>query len=345
METPPQEQPLQEEVIPLCINCKVNPIDESSPSPLCLSCRQHFINFPIPHWVKGFGVGVMVLVLIGLIGFPRQISIGIQMKRADDAIAEKKYLTAERALNKILTSAPELKNAKLKMVVASYYTMDLHTLVNAIDGLKGISFENNAEFKMSRDLASEAQNFFPSDSLFQLMKQTPAPPDIQSQFRSYIIRHPDEVFGTSAYINQYYEKESPGWCDSMVYQMLNANPTYLNGIMAGIYVARMQHKYDTAINYCRQLLTMNAECVYAIAAEARIAMAMGNFPEGIGLAKKALVLDSTDGYSTATLVLGYHLNHQFDKRDQLMANKASDSAFSEYMIYVKEIMDGKTKFN
>jgi predicted Zn-dependent protease len=115
--------------------------------------------------------------------------------------------------------------------------------------------------------------------------------------------------------------------------------------MSAISLARIQHRYDSALNYCRQLLALNAECTYAMSAEARILMARGHFPEGVELAKKACALDSTDGFSEATLALGFHLNHQAAECDRLMNSKASDSTMSYYMDYVKQIMDGKEKFN
>jgi hypothetical protein len=329
----------------LCKNCKVNPIAEGYPNPLCEACRQQFIKFPIPAWVKGFGIGVIVLVLIGLISFPKQISIGIHLKRAEAAISKKKYWTAEKELRKVLAAAPGMNDAKAQMLIASYYNLDMETLVTMIDELKTARFEKGEQFNTIQEIVNETRNFLPSDSLLPLLKEDSNKTNIQEQFRSYIFRHPDEPFAISTYVATYFEKDRSDWCDSIIHHMLNENPAYLKGIMAAIYIERAQHHYDTALNYCRQLLTMNEECSYAIAAEARISLAQGNLSEGIALAKKAWVMDSADGFNIATLALGYHLNHQSAERDHLIASKASDSSVSYYMEYVKQVMDGKAKFN
>jgi len=343
MDEQPELQPQEE--TGLCKNCNVNPIAQGYPNPLCESCRQQFIRFPIPIWVKGFGIGVSVLVLLGLFNFPKQITIGIHMRRADNAIAEKKYLTAEKELRKVLVDAPEMKNAKLEMVIAAYYNLDIPTLAATIKGMKDVSFEKNSNFNTAQDLIAEADNFFPSDSLYMLLKKYPNPENYQDQFRSYVVLHPDEPYAVTMYVNIFSEKESPAWSDSMIHKILDKNPAYMKGIMDAILIARMQHHYDSALNYCRDLLALNAECSFAVAAQSRVYLAKGDFPEGIELAKKACAIDSTDGFSQASLALGYHLNHQTEERDRLIASKSSDSTMSYYMDYVKEVMSGKEKFN
>lgn len=267
------------------------------------------------------------------------------MRRADRAIAEKKYLTAEKELRKVLIDAPEMKNAKLEMVIASYYNLDLPMLAKTIKDVDGVSFEKNSNFNIAQELVADAENFFPSDSLFLLLKQYPHPENAQGPFRSYVVLHPDEPYAVTMYVNIFSEKESPAWNDSMVHKILDKNPAYMKGIMAAILMARIQHRYDSALNYCRELLALNSECSFAVAAQSRIYLAKGNFPEGIELAKKACSIDSTDGFSQASLALGYHLNHQTEERDRLIASKASDSTMSDYMDYVKQVMNGKEKFN
>jgi tetratricopeptide (TPR) repeat protein len=266
------------------------------------------------------------------------------MRRAETALSGRKYLTAERELRKVLIAVPEMKTAKSDMLIASYYNMDMPSFVSTLNDLKGVSFENSPSFNTAQALVEDAKNFFPSDSLGELLKQSPPPLNLQNQFRSYIIRHPDEPYAVSGYIDEYYESEGLGWCDSVVHDALNANPTSMTCIMVAIFIARMQHRYDSATRYCRQLLAMNAESPYAIAAEARVSMAEGNVAEGIRLARKACELDSSNGYSIATLALGYHLNNQIADRDRLIASKGSDSTISSSMDYVKQIISGKTKF-
>jgi len=331
--------------IALCKSCGILPVEGQHPNPLCESCRQKFIRFPIPVWVRGFGIGVLVLVLVGLISFPKQLLIGIHMKRAENAMDKKKYLTAERELQKVLASAPEMKSAKLDLLTASYYTMDLTTLVKMVNELKGVSFEKDAHFSEAENLSTEALKFFPSDSLFALMQQKTDSAKTREFLKSYVVQHPEESYAVCTYVNSYSEKESPEWCDSMIDKLLQTDPNNINALIAAIYLAREQHRYDSALTYCQQLLNQNAECTYAMAAQARIFMAQNQITKGIDLSKKACSLDSTDGYSQATLALGYHLNNQPAERDKLIASKAADSTISSYMDFVKDVVNHKVKFN
>jgi hypothetical protein len=338
-------QETDQPAIELCRSCGTQPVVGEQPNPLCDSCRMKFIRFPIPVWVKGFGIAVLILVLLGLFSFPKQLMTGIHMKRAENAIAKKKYLTAERELEKVLASAPEMKNAKLDLLTASYYTMDLATLVNMVNSLKGVSFEKDAHFSAAEDLATEALKFFPSDSLFDLMQQKTDSAKTRELMKSYVVQHAEESYAVCTYIDSYSEKESKEWCDSMIDKLLQTDPNNTKALMTAIYLARQQHRYDSALNYCQQLLNQNAECSYAMAARARIFMAQNQITKGIELSKKACALDSTDGYSQATLALGYHLNNQPAERDKLIASKATDSTISAYMEYVKDVANHKAKFN
>jgi lipopolysaccharide biosynthesis regulator YciM len=331
--------------IALCKSCGILPVSGQYPNPLCESCRLKFIRYPIPVWVKGFGIGVLVLVIVGLFGFPKQLMIGIHMKRAEIAMTKKKYLTAKRELQQVLVSAPEMKNAKLDLLTASYYTMDLTTLVRMANSLKDVSFEKDAHFSAAEDLTTEALKFFPSDSLYALEQQNTDSSRAQEFLKSYVVQHPEESYAVCTYINSYSEKESPEWCDSMIDKLLQTEPNNINALIAAVSLAREQHRYDTALTYCQRLLNQNAECSYAMAAQARIFMAKGQIAKGIDLAKKTCALDSSDGYSQATLALGYHLNNQPAERDKLIASKATDSTISSYMEFVKDVVNHKAKFN
>jgi tetratricopeptide (TPR) repeat protein len=270
---------------------------------------------------------------------------GIHMKRADAAIAEKRYLTAENELRKVMAVAPEMKNAKSQMLIASFYMMDLNTFVSMTNELKGVSFDDGSTINTLNGLVADAGNFFPTDSLNELLDQKPLPADIQNRFRLYVLQHPHEPFAVVGYVNMFGEKDRLSWCDSVIHNILNTDPGYIPGIIAAVSIARSQRHYDSALNYCHQLLSINTECQYAIASEARISLAQGELSQGIALAKKACALDSTDGFSEATLALGYHMNHQPGERDQLIKRGSSDSSISFYMDYVKQVIEGKEKFN
>jgi len=73
----------------LCINCGKCEADEKYPNKLCTDCRDSFIKFPIPLWIKIFAAAVGAVVLISMVTLPKSLSTSIHHKRGMNAEAEK----------------------------------------------------------------------------------------------------------------------------------------------------------------------------------------------------------------------------------------------------------------
>jgi hypothetical protein len=89
---------------------------------------------------------------------------------------------------------------------------------------------------------------------------------------------------------------------------------------------------------------LNAECSYAVAAEARIRQPKEIWRRNAAC-RKACAMDSSYLFCVDTMAVGYHMNNQLEDLDRLIASKFSDSSVNSYLDYVKQIMSGKAKFN
>src|ERR1700748_1128090 len=112
MEDTPQFQS-SEPVQPVCANCKIEPSLPGYPTPLCATCRNSFIKYPIPKWIYAFGAGILVVMIIALVRVPPYLSVAINLGKAQNAINARKYKTAEKALDKVLAKVPDNTEAQL----------------------------------------------------------------------------------------------------------------------------------------------------------------------------------------------------------------------------------------
>ena len=329
------EQSQEPDQTPACIECGKRPVLEGYPNALCGSCREKFLKFPVPKWVSGFGIAVLLLVAFGLVSFPAQISTGLHLKRAENAAKNKNFLTAKKELTKVLESSPNLTSAEVQLMIADFYNMDEYGFAVLAKKLSGQKIESSEDLSAANELAGEMQNYFPSDSLTQMKARFSDSVDIpRDSLRQYIVSHDSDPYALVSYLNLYYDKEDLRWSDSAIKKLLSDHPDYLPGILTAIYITRMEGKYDSALKYCDELLSFNHELSYAGAAKARVLMAEGKLEPGIAQAKTTLEADPDDGYANATLALGYHLNHQYPERDKIISVSAKDSIKAGYMEYV-----------
>jgi hypothetical protein len=81
----------------VCTNCNSSLIDPTYASPLCTDCREKFIRFPIPKWIKIFGAGVAMVLCFALVNLPSQLSIGLHLQKGKEAVKNHRYRTAEQS--------------------------------------------------------------------------------------------------------------------------------------------------------------------------------------------------------------------------------------------------------
>src|SRR4051812_18480543 len=92
---------LPESSSPACSSCGQPLSHVEGKVPLCAPCRSQFIRYPIPKWIKGFGMGILALMIVGMVSMPHQISMGIHMERGKQAASEHRFATAQKELQQV----------------------------------------------------------------------------------------------------------------------------------------------------------------------------------------------------------------------------------------------------
>lgn len=326
-----------------CINCGSSHVLEGYPNKLCQPCRESFLKLSIPLWVKAFGGGVLLLLLIALFEIPKNFSIALNLSKAIALEKQRNYFSEQHDLEKIVKEAPTME-VRSHLIIASFYNQDYKTFFEGTRELSGKRWEDTALVNQLNALQNRIITYFPTDSFSVVSKANkgivPKP-----VFETYIKKYPGDVYARYAYAATLMDSSSTyKKCDALLTSVLADEPDYLGGLALKSIIKRELNQLDSSLYYCEKLLRINHQSVIALGSKARTTLKSGNKAGGLKMALQVYNMDKTNPYSMATLALAYHLNGNSGQRDELFAAASKDSSAMGSMEYVKNIVSGKQKF-
>ena len=329
-----------------CAQCGFPVIEEGYPTPLCATCRKAFVRFPIPNGIKIFG-GVIVLVLVfAMIKVPKSLSAGIHLERGKDAIDHARYATAEKEFQQVVRQAPKYTEGEEYLALASFYNGDLSTFFQTVEHLEGKNVENEDMYRELSRLIAKGPNYFPADSLFaiytayhQSFDSIPAP-----VYLAYMQKYPDELFPVMMYASVVFNQKQYVACDSLLDVVLQRDDIYLPALLMKASVKRERSQLDSAEHYGRRILSLNSESAMGMSSLARTRLKGKRDKEGLDWAQKAVAVNPDNVYAKATLAMAWHFNNERVKRDRLLDELKKDTAATEHMTYVVDVIEGREKF-
>lgn len=342
--TPAQTNP--EPVNKGCINCNHPIVEEGYPNRLCSDCRQNFIKFPIPLWIKIFGGVVFAVLLYSMSKLPQTISAGVEFAKGKKAIDEKNYITAQKAFEKVTVKEPKYIEGLSYLMIASFNNQDFETFINTFNSLKSKEINDTELFNKLDHMIAIVGNYFPSDSLSALSvtykNSIDSIPD--NILLAYLKKNPDDIYAKTSFASRLFDKKSYLSVDSFLSSILSKEPGMFNVILMKASVKRELKQWDSSFYFCDFLINGNKQSVYGLSSKARTFLKNKQDKQGLDFALKAYNLNSNEPYALATLAMAYHLNNMKNERDVLIKIADSDSLKSEYMSYVTDIISGKEKF-
>ncbi len=320
-------------------------IEPGHPTPLCNECRTKFIKYPIPWPIRVFAAPVLLAVIFATTSLPRNFSAAVHYQRGKEAVEHSQYLTASKELNSVIKRFPHFNEAKEYMVVTSFRNQDIPTFYSMIKDLQGMNVEEMNLYSEIKQMAAQAPEYFPSDSLLALKDKYRSLDSVPlSVYQEYLPAHNSELFPAFQYAAVLFDKNDYPACDSMLTSTLKRDQQYAPALMLKSTLKRELGQTDSAHYYCDRLLALNNESAYATASKARTYLKEKKDKEGMEWALKNFELRKEDPYSIATLALAYHFNNRIPDRDKLISAAKKDSMQMSYMSYVNDVIEGKEKF-
>lgn len=330
--------------IAACEQCGSSLILHGHTTPLCNDCRQEFLKYPIPIWIKCFGIAVLTLMLYCCINFPSNLNLGLSIERGKRAEQEKRYVTAQREFSKAADLLPDDIDLQCHLALAAYHNMDLNAFSLIAEKLEGKSVTNNRLYKQVDQAMTKFAGYMPKDSMLDLMKvYNNVIPD--QTFRKYLRKHPEDMYGHFSYASILFDHNRFKLSDSLLQLILKKDPDYFPALRLMASLKRETNEFAESDRYNDKLLSINREAGYALASKARTRLKQKQDGEGLRMALQSVELDKDDPYNTATLILAYHFNGQLQKRDELIAAcKQNNDTSAEFVQYAADVINGKVPF-
>ena len=326
---------------PICPNCNSTDILHGYPMPLCHDCRAKLINYPIPLWVKLFGAGIGVVLIISLIWLPKNLTAAISLSRAEKAGKSHNYITAQRELEKAQKIVPNSVDVLEHLMIASYYNNDFATLSDASAKLQNKTIQDTAIYNQLTYILDEAKLYTASDTFAKAFSQYKDGIIPDEALSAYVSKNPSDIFAMYTLASSYDDKKQYKAADSLLSKILTIDHEYIPAINFKTRVKREIDQPDSSLFYCDRILSLNRQSVYGISAKARTLLKIGKKKEGLNLAQQGYQLDKSMAYNLATLAIAYHLNNDLKARDAIIKTTNKDTTTAYYMNFAKDFISNK----
>jgi tetratricopeptide (TPR) repeat protein len=327
--------------VPACNNCGITITSFEGRTPLCMNCRAEFKALSIPTWVKAFGGGVLLLLIISMVSLPKQISTGVHLKRGIKAAEEHKYATSEKELQAVVKQQPDYKEAQCRLLMSAYYNNDLATVAKCFEKLKDKSIEDKELYSQVSTVLERLDLYVPKDSFTLLENKAGGPTD--KDFRTYLGKNNDP-YAIISYASFLLDKKEYIGSDSLLNIVLSVDENYYLALALKASLKRQIKQLDSSYYFLDRMLGQNKEDAFALASKARTLLLDHKDKEAVEFCNKSLSFDPSSGYGLATLALIYHCQNNFKKRDELLSRAQKDSSLAGSFIYVIDVVSGKEKF-
>lgn len=339
-----QEEPVS---FSTCANCGCTLHFRPAKTPLCEDCRNLFIKYPIPNWIKGFSVLIVAILIFSLFSLSKNLLTGIHYNRGLIAAKQKNFLTAEKEFSEVVKKEPGYKEAQSRLLVASFYNNDLQAMNNAFEKIKDEEFDQKDDlFNEVELILSKAVNYIPKDSFIAVMQKHNTQLDSipEAEYLSYLGKNNADLFATTAYAGLLQDGKRYRESDSILSTILAVDPEYSRAISLKIPGKREQNQIDSAYYYIDQLLKINHEDIYALSAKVKVLLKEKKDEEALQLAKECLRMDNKNVYALGSMALAYHFKNDVKNRDAVINTLSKDSAAAGILTYVKDVISGKETF-
>ena len=339
---------LQPQAPQKCMNCGSPAVLKEFPNPFCESCRESYIKYPVPLWVKGFAAVIVAILIFSIYKIPRNISLGMHLDKAETAMQDKKYMTSERELKKALNGIPGNQEMQSELMMAAFYNGDFSVYDSMMTIISKQQFDNQDLFGRVQAVVNEAGTMVPGENFNVIYARYKNDynkiPD--TAYENYINANASDVFVRVLYAEMLSNKKKYTASDSLLTGVLVQDMEYVPALEGIASNKRVESSPDSSFYYCDRLLNINKENVYAISSKARTYLSIKKDAEGMALAQQASALDRTDYYTMETLALAYHFANNTRARDDMMREISAlhDSSVDESLQYVRDVISGKEKF-
>jgi tetratricopeptide (TPR) repeat protein len=294
-ESVPQEEASGANEDKRCVHCKLKNYDPSRDTKICEDCRQVFMKYPIPKWIWLFAGAILLIMFVSMIRMPRYLNAAIFLSQAEKAMEAKRYVTAQKKLEKAIIAFPQNLEINARLMIAGGRNLDFKAFNIGYHFVINKKISDNDLLKELEETMVFVQSFFPSDRLLRSkIDQANDSSDLLiKMFDSLEINKNNDVLLAGVFIsNKLYDANNYSEAEMLLARVLKIDPTNYPALSLSSAVKRNIGKYDEALADCDKMLAMNKEDVGSIAQKCRIELKRKHDESAAVYAKEAMSVDS-----------------------------------------------------
>ncbi|WFD09618.1 tetratricopeptide repeat protein [Tepidibacter hydrothermalis] len=331
----------------ICCNCEEEEALKDYPTDLCKNCREAYIKYPVPMWIKALSVIVLIVVIFSLMHFKSSLIGAVNYERGLKAEKELKYVTAQNAYKKALDQFPKSELLKSRLFIASVKGDNLDESDKIYDEILEITY-----YDSDKDLFNEVQtavdlygkHFFITEEIEKIIgNETLSMSQVISTIENLTKSNKSEnscgayyYLGTAYYANGEYEKAISAFNSAY-----SINPEiYFFKIPIATCYSDLDN-YEKAKEVLKETFIFNKEYGPAYVSLSFINLKEHNYDEALKNAKEAYSINKNNLNAIEAIVISNHYLKNENERDKyikiLEENNYSD------IDRVKDIVNGKIK--
>ncbi|WP_099188847.1 tetratricopeptide repeat protein [Tepidibacter mesophilus] len=329
----------------ICCNCKEEEALENHPTDLCKNCREAYIKYPIPIWIKALSVIVLIIMIFSLMHFKSSLIGAVNYERGLKAEKELKYVTAQNSYKKALDQFPESELLKSRLFIASVKGDNLEEIETAYDEILKIEYYD-------KDLLNEVQsainlygkNFFITNGIEEILQNKNLSIDqVISSLEKLTKSNENEnicgayyYLGSAFYSNKEYEKAISAFDTAY---SINPEIYFFKIPKATCYTELGD--YEKAKEVLKETFTFNKEYTPAYVSLSFINLKEHNYEEALKNAHIAYSIDKNNLDSVEAITISNHYLKNENERDKYIKILKENNYYN--IDRVKDIVSGKIK--
>lgn len=328
-----EELPAAQENSPrICAQCGNPEIVEGYAIDLCHNCRVEATRMRVPIWVKGFALLVLAIFMFALAKFPNALSTGISYEKGNMFKQEKRYMSAMKEYEKVVSVYPDSTEALSKLFITQYKVGRIGPASETYEKLIGRDVDDDQLYEEVVKCFDQIDSwYYPTKEYYDLLNSVNnlSQVETKNKLSEYVDTHPDEVYPKMILAQVFLSDDEIEKGKGILKDILKDNPDYIDCsfYLASIY--RQTKEYDKALEIYNRILQDNVERADAVSAIARIEIKRGNDKSGLDMAQKAYEIDKEDSFILSNLILAYHYNNMEAERDKAFDLFRSQGNYSE----------------
>lgn len=302
-----------------CQSCGGREIEAGFTLALCHECRTQLSRRPVPVWIKGITVVIVILLVYAMAHFPSTLTAGIHYKRGVQAYADHKNLTAAREFEQASERFPDSTKILARLFLAYYHSDRINEANQVFGRISGEEAEDEEMANQINTVITEMdRRYYADEELEDILAEEELEPRIK-KLKQYITGHPENVSGQYYLADSLFDAKQFTEVESIMLKLRESEPDFDIATLLLAAAYRETKQYDKAAVEVQSVLSGNTESDHAYFALSRIELKQHKDEQGLRDAQKAYELNPDNGANIANLALANHYTQHLDERDHLVA--------------------------